>query len=118
MNISPLNADDVGLLACWYGPTSGSDKDFQGSASSTNAKDSAIRLAYASGETDFKVMSYGVTAQVWTLEQTLGNLDGHATPACHNREPGTVDYYMFVDLKSMVNVYWFVNPHWTKFSRH
>lgn len=108
MNISPLNADAVGLTACWFGTTSGSNKDFQGSALTTDAKTVQIRLTYAEDETTFKIMQYRATTQIWTTEQVLSGLDGHASPACHNRQPGTVDYYLFVDKQSAVNVYWCV----------
>ena len=108
MNISPLDSNSVGLTACWFGETSGSDKDYQGAATTTNARDVEVRLVYAEDESSFRGMQYIATTQKWTTEQVLSGLDGHASPACHNRQPGTVDYYMFVNQQNAVNVYWYV----------
>lgn len=107
MSISPLDDDQVGLVACWYGPTTANEYA-EGYATTTDASQLAIRLVYAKDETTFQQMSYQGSTQVWTSEQTLPNLNGHATPACYNRGQGTVDYLMVVDLQNMINVYWSV----------
>ena len=107
MNISPMDDDHVGMVACWYGPTS-ADEYAEGFATTSDSSLLAIRLVYASDATTFKQLTYHGDNQIWTPEQTLPNLNGHASPTCYNRGEGTVDYMMFVDLQNKINVYWFV----------
>ena len=107
MSISPMDDDQVGMVACWYGPTS-PDEYAEGYATTTDASRLAIRLVYAKDATTFQQMSYQGSTQLWTSEQTIPNLNGHATPACYNRGQGTVDYLMVVDLHNTINVYWSV----------
>ena len=109
MNISPMDENQVGMVACWYGPTS-PDEYAEGFATTTDSSRLAIRLVYAKDATTFEQLSYHGDTQLWTSEQTLSNLNGHATPACYNRGEGTVDYLMLVDLLGTINVYWFVRP--------
>jgi hypothetical protein len=107
MSISPMDDDQVGMVACWYGPTS-SKEYAEGFATTTDASQLAIRLVYATNATTFQQLSYSGSTQLWTPEQTLPNLNGHASPACCNRGEGTVDYLMLVDLHKHINVYWYV----------
>ena len=108
MKFSAFNSKQVGMTACWAGPTNGNEGT-AGFASTPKARDAIVRLVYADSATRFRELSYTPdNPQVYTLEQTLPDLDGHATPACYNWDEGTVDYLMFVDLKNAVNVYWFV----------
>lgn len=95
------------MVACWYGPTSPQEYA-EGYATTTDASRLAIRLVYAADATTFHQMSYHGDTQVWTQEETLSDLNGHATPTCYNRGQGTVDYLMFVNLQNAINVYWFV----------
>ena len=101
-NVSPLNDDKVGMMACWAGTTSGNE----GKAEASNSQDLVIRLAYAEDATTFKLLSYTGLTQQYNTEQTLSKLNGRAKPACYNWAPGTVDYMMFVDLQNSVEVYW------------
>ena len=105
MSISPLDDRQVGMAACWYGPTS-PDEYAEGYATTTDSSQLAIRLVYAKDATTFEQMSYRGDTQIWTSEQTLPNLNGHAAPACYNRGEGTVDYLMVVDLQNAINFYW------------
>lgn len=107
MNISPMDDDQVGMVACWHGPTS-PDEYAEGYATTTDASQLAIRLVYATDATTFQELSYQGSTQLWTSEQTLSNLNGHTTPACYNRGQGTVDYLMVADLHKKINVYWYV----------
>ena len=107
MSVSPMDDDQVGMVACWNGPTS-PEKYAEGYATTTDASLLAIRLVYAKDETTFEQLSYRGDTQIWTSEQSLPNLNGHATPTCYNRGQGTVDYLLAVDLHSEINIYWFV----------
>ena len=95
------------MLACWAGPTSG-DAYSQGYPAVRDAADVLIRLVYAKDATTFQQMSYVATTQIWSMEEKIGNVNAHVTPACYNSDQGTVDYFMFVGLDDTVNVYWFV----------
>lgn len=108
-----MNSDQVGMVACWYGPTKG-DEYSPGHSVSGNADDLLIRMVYAQDATTFQQISYRGDTQVWTTEQSFSNLNGAATPACYNEAPGTVDYMMFVDMDDSVNVYWCVRRLYAK----
>ncbi|KAJ9616634.1 hypothetical protein H2200_000353 [Cladophialophora chaetospira] len=105
MSISAMDDDHVGMVACWEGPTS--PKEYaEGYATTTDSSLLAIRLVYAQDATTFQQLRYTGDTQDWVPEQTLPNLNGHASPACYNRDEGTVDYMMVVNLQNEINVYW------------
>ncbi|KAF7198415.1 hypothetical protein HII31_00154 [Pseudocercospora fuligena] len=106
LQISPLDDDRVGMTACWYGSETVGSASTQGLSTTLNSSDLAIRLMYAENETSFQEIVYHGDTQQWVKQQTLSNLNGHASPACNNREPGSVDYMMFLDLNNAVNIYW------------
>lgn len=91
------------MTAYFYGPKYGSDQDFEGAATTANAKDVRVRLAYARDESTFEILHYVANTQKWTKDQSISGLSGHTTPACYN------DYMMFVDEENAVNVYWLVH---------
>lgn len=102
LNIKTLDADRVGLQACFYeGPIDGVDLN-------GTQPISGIRIWVATSETTFDQMAWRNGLPTWTFEQTWTNLNGYASPACFGWAPGTVTYVAFVDLQDAVNLYWFV----------
>ena len=84
------------------------DKYAEGYASTSDSSLLAIRLVYAQNATTFRQLNYHGSNQEWIEDQTLTNLNGHASPACYSRGQGTVDYMMFLDLQNKINLYWYV----------
>ncbi|KAJ9615153.1 hypothetical protein H2200_001227 [Cladophialophora chaetospira] len=106
-NISPMDDDQIGMVVCWDGPTTESTyANGYGQIGDAAASLLSWRLVYASNETTFQQMTYHGDTQLYTSEQTLPNLNGHAAPACHNQGSGSVLYLMALDLQSQINVYW------------
>ena len=110
-NLTALDADMVGLQACWYGndygdvdythtplPTSGGDAAF--------SEDVGMHIWYASDETTFQQLGWRDGDNDWTFQQSWLNLNGHAGVGCYSWGPGTVTYVMFVDQQNTVNFYW------------
>ena len=107
LNLQAFDDDHVGMVTCWTGPTTG-EEEYQGNPKIHSASNVTWRIAYAEDANTFKTWTYGWDTQTYTEEQTLPNLNGRSTPACNNRQNGTVDYMMFMDLHNTANVYWFV----------
>ncbi|KXT08284.1 hypothetical protein AC579_4610 [Pseudocercospora musae] len=96
------------MAACWYGSETVGSVSSQGLSRTSNSSDLAIRLRCAEKETSFQEVVYHGDTQQWAKQQTWSDLNGHASPACINRDPGSVDYMMFLDLNDAINIYWFM----------
>lgn len=95
-----MNADQVGLLACWYGSTG---------ETAYQASPIGMQLWYASNETTFEELEWVGGAQSWAYQQTWTDLNGHASPGCYSWGPtGKINYVTFIDLDNRVNFYWYV----------
>lgn len=101
MNLKAFDGGgNVGLQACFYdGPISNISVYGLG----------GIRLWVATGQTEFAQLSWRSPMQDWIMEQQWTDVDGHASPACYGWQRGQVDYVMFVDPQSTMNVYWYVS---------
>lgn len=102
LNIKVLDADKIGLDACFYaGPID--NVDLNGTL-----PDSGIRLFVATGETTFNQLAWRSGLPSWTWEQSWEDLNGHASPACYDLAGGNVTYVMFVGQQNAIELYWFV----------
>ena len=103
LDVRVLDADKVGLEACYYsGPID--NVDLNGTEPSTG-----IRLFVATSETTFDQFAWRRPLPQWVQEQQSWlNLNGHANPTSYNFAPDGVHYVAFVDLQNAVNLYWFV----------
>ena len=100
LNITTLDADKCGLVACYYnGPID--DPSYNASSG-----DSGIRLFVATSESTFQQLAWQPGMQSWVIEQQWTGLNGHAQPACNGWSPGSVTYAMFVDDDDQVAFYW------------
>ena len=102
MNIKALDADKVGMQACFYdGPIDNVNLN------GTNP-DTGIRVFVATSETTFDQLAWRSGLPQWTLEQTWPNLNGQASPTCFGWARGNTSYVMFVDLQNAVDLYWYI----------
>lgn len=132
MNLTVLDADQVGMQACWYGNAYGdtdyvhTDRPSTGSTAasveygkfdnvaisttpaSLDQTDDVLgmHLWYASDNTTFKQYGWRYGDDEWDYQQDWKNLNGHAGVGCYSWGEGTVTYAMFVDLHNAVNFYW------------
>ena len=102
-NIKVLNADTVGMQACFYGGPL-ANVNLNG----TDAM-SGIRLWVAIGETKFEQYAWRSGLSSWTREQSSWNdMNGHASPTCYSWDVGQTTYVMFVDVEDRLVIYWCV----------
>lgn len=110
MNLTVLDADQVGMQACWYGNAYG-DTDYihtdrPSTGSTAASSEIGMHLWYASDNTTFKQYGWRYGDEEWDYQEEWKNLNGHAGVGCYSWGEGTVTYAMFVDLKNTVNFYW------------
>ncbi|KAK3696302.1 hypothetical protein LTR37_018038 [Vermiconidia calcicola] len=97
LNIEVLDAERVGLQACFYdGPVGSTGQGSWG----------GIRLWVASSETTFDQWVWNIGLSHWIWEQSWQELNGAASPACYGWAPDAVDYIMFLDLNNAISIYW------------
>lgn len=104
LNITVLDAEQAGLLGCWYGNTGG-DVDFDGGNNTTD--EVGMRLWYASNSTTFQQYGWRRSSNAWVYEETWSNLNGYTSPGCYTWGPSeTITYTAFVDLYGSSSIYW------------
>ncbi|KAF2718068.1 hypothetical protein K431DRAFT_142310 [Polychaeton citri CBS 116435] len=111
LNLKVLDADQLGMQACWYGsdygdtdyvhtplPDAGPDSEFQNEV--------GMRMWFAKDNTTFSQYGWRAGDAQWTFDHDWTNLNGHAGVGCYSWGPGNVTYTMFVDLENTVRFYW------------
>lgn len=110
MNATVLDADQLGMQACWYGNDYG-DIDYTHTSVPSTGSTAAnhevgMHMWYASDETTFQQLGWRAGDEEWSFQQSWLNLNGHAGVGCFSWGEGTVTYVMFVDTQNTVNFYW------------
>jgi hypothetical protein len=101
-----MDADQVGMQACWYGNDYG-DADYkhsplpnQGNSTTNNTTgsgtDVGMHLWYASDASTFQQLGWRNGDSNWTYQQEWQDKNGHAGVGCYSWGPGTTTYVMMV----------------------
>jgi len=107
-----LDADSVGLQACWYGSfygdTEKSDFPTPSGGANTVAFDQkyGMHLWYADTENSFQQYGIYEDEPAWVFEHTWSGMNGHAGVGCYSWLPGSTTYAMFVNQENAVEIYW------------
>lgn len=115
-NHTVMDADQVGMQACWYGNDYG-DADYkhsplpnQGNSTTNNTTgsgtDVGMHLWYASDAFTFQQLGWRNGDSNWTYQQEWQNKNGHAGVGCYSWGPGTTTYVMMVNSQDTVEVWW------------
>ncbi|KAG9681130.1 hypothetical protein KCU95_g16163, partial [Aureobasidium melanogenum] len=114
-NYTVLDADQVGMQACWYGNDYG-DADYKHSplpnqgnitnSTSGSNTDVGMHLWYASDASTFQQLGWRNGDNNWTFQQEWHNKNGHAGLGCYSWGPGTSTYVMMVNNENTVEVWW------------
>lgn len=114
-NHTVMDADQVGMQACWYGNDYG-DADYKHSPlpnqgnSTTNTTgsgtDVGMHLWYASDSSTFQQLGWRNGDSNWTYQQEWQDKNGHAGLGCYSWGPGTTTYVMMVNSQNTVEVWW------------
>ena len=98
LDISVLNAEQVGLLAC------GTRNRFYGVRA-----EEGLRIWVATHETTFAELAWINNGSTWSWQRSWTGFNGHATPSCYTWSPrrGVVTYVSFVDLSNQAIWYWY-----------
>ena len=100
LNVKVFDSFRVGLAVCFY----------QGPIENTNLNDtdpeSGLRLWVATDETTFDQYAWRAGLPQWVWEETLPDMNGHATPGCFGWGAGWTTYTMFVDADDIPQLYW------------
>ncbi|QDS71423.1 hypothetical protein FKW77_003394 [Venturia effusa] len=108
LNLKALDADSVGLQACWYGNYYG-DSDYaksSTSSSSDSVADYGMHLWYASDNTTFTQYGFREGDSGWANQKTWAGFNGHSGVGCYSWGGGTTTYAMMVNLHNTVEVWW------------
>lgn len=100
LNVSAMDSERVGLLACYFGSSSADTELSAGGGV-------GLRLWAASNATTFQQYSWNPSTN-WTYNAQWPGLNGHATPACYSWGGNSTTYISFVDLQNRVNFFWYV----------
>ncbi|KAG9853337.1 hypothetical protein KCU78_g4579, partial [Aureobasidium melanogenum] len=115
-NYTVLDADQVGMQACWYGNDYG-DADYKHSplpnqgntttnSTSGSSTDVGMHLWYASDASTFQQLGWRNGDNNWTYQQEWQDKNGHAGLGCYSWGPGTTTYVMMVNSQNSVEVWW------------
>lgn len=109
-----LDANSVGMQACWYGNFYGDTQVHKfPTPTGTNASEEnfsqhfGMNLWYAVDETTFNQYQIYDGADKWVQsDQVWRNMNGHAGVGCYSWLPGLVTYAMFVNNQNSVEFWW------------
>ncbi|THY23556.1 hypothetical protein D6D00_06143 [Aureobasidium pullulans] len=111
-----LDADQVGMQACWYGNDYGDvdykhsplpDQDNSTANSTTDSgTDVGMHLWYASGDTTFQQLGWRHGDKNWTYQQEWDDKNGHAGVGCYSWGKGTTTYVMMVNSHNTAEIWW------------
>jgi hypothetical protein len=111
-NLKVLDADSVGMQACWYGNFYG-DSDFTKfptASGQTNTEgfvpDHGMHLWFPTDETTFQQYGFFEGQEEWTFQKTWAGFNGHAGVGCYSWGPGSVSYAMMVNLHNSIEIWW------------
>ncbi|KAJ9640892.1 hypothetical protein H2199_005560 [Coniosporium tulheliwenetii] len=112
LNLKAMDADSVGMQACWYGSFYG-DADYahspstnDGSGASSYGSEVGMHLWYASDSNTFQQYGWRDGDTDWAHQYTWTDMDGHAGVGCYSWGPGTVTYTVMVNRDHAVEVWW------------
>ncbi|CAD0086875.1 unnamed protein product [Aureobasidium vineae] len=115
-NHTVLNADQVGMQACWYGNDYG-DADYKHSplpnqgnstvnSTTGSSADVGMHLWYASDASTFQQLGWRNGDSNWTYQQEWSDKNGHAGLGCYSWGPGTTTYVMMVNKDNVAEIWW------------
>ncbi|GAB7355291.1 hypothetical protein MBLNU459_g5829t1 [Dothideomycetes sp. NU459] len=116
LNLVALDADQVGMQACWYGSDYG-DTDYThtplptdgdtSNATVTAHNEVGMHIWYASDSQTFQQLGWRYGDLNWTFQGSWTEKNGHAGVGCYSWEPdSTVTYVMMVNLNDSVEFWW------------
>jgi hypothetical protein len=103
LNLKALDADSVGLQACWYGNYYG-DSDYSKSSSTSGASDYGMHLWFAIDNTTFAQYGFREGESGWDNQKTWAGFNGHSGVGCYSWGGGSTTYAMMVNLHNSVEV--------------
>ncbi len=110
LNLQALDADSVGLQACYWGDYYGdANYDFGEGFAPTNStiERTGMNLWYADSATSFKQYGWLDGQAQWTVtDYDWSNQNGHAGVGCYSWATGSTSYVFMVDLTNTLQVYW------------
>ncbi|KAK4623830.1 hypothetical protein CLAFUW4_05426 [Fulvia fulva] len=111
MNLQAMDADMVGLQACWYGNNYG-DSDYDHTPlpnenpSANTSSEVGMHMWYAKDSSTFQQLGWRQGDDQWEFQQEFTEKNGHAGVGCYSWGPGTVTYVMMVNLEHTVEIWW------------
>jgi len=105
-----LDADSVGLQACYIGSFYGDTEvaDFPGGNDGVSQylQTFGMHLWYADSENTFQQYFTYEDQPSWTKQNKFTGMNGHAGVGCYSWLPGTTTYAMFVNQDNIVETWW------------
>lgn len=114
LKLQVLEADQIGMQACWYGSDYG-DSDYihtplpggQSGSDAGLAAKTGMHMWYASDATTFQQYGWRFGDDEWLHQQTWEGKNGHAGVGCYSwADDSSTTYAMFVNTDNTVEVWW------------
>lgn len=114
LNLTAMDAESVGMQACWYGSFYG-DTDYadlkptvtaDGSNATTYSTEVGMHIWYASDATTFQQYGWRDGYDNWEKQDNWTDMNGHAGVGCYSWGPGTVTYTIMVNSENTAEIWW------------